>query len=148
MKSVVTLRRETEDKDSPRTFTVSKPLWEYWSATHGSDVALVDNGYFRDQTPIQHNQAQRPSDEDCLSQASSLRTSYQARDTQSIRSLSNLGDGIVGLHNNAFFCYMNACLQCLIAIEPLRDHFLAQEHLKFKSQKTRRQSLEFCLEFE
>ena len=31
--------------------------------------------------------------------------------------------GIVGLRNESNYCYMNACLQCLIAIDELRDYY-------------------------
>lgn len=39
-------------------------------------------------------------------------------------SLPEYEDGVVGLENNTFFCYMNACLQCLLPIEEMRDHFV------------------------
>jgi len=38
--------------------------------------------------------------------------------------LSRLSSGLVGLQNYSYFCYLNSCLQCLLAIEPLRNHFL------------------------
>lgn len=53
-------------------------------------------------------------------------------------------DGIVGLHNNTFFCYMNACLQCLLPIEELRDHFIEQQYRDFRALKCRKNNQEFC----
>lgn len=41
-------------------------------------------------------------------------------------------DGLVGLQNYSYFCYLNSCLQCLISIEQLRDHYLYKEYLKLK----------------
>ena len=37
-------------------------------------------------------------------------------------------DGIVGLENNTFYCYMNACLQCLMPISELRDFYVMQKY--------------------
>ena len=42
--------------------------------------------------------------------------------------LPNFEDGIVGLENNTFYCYMNACLQCLVPVWELRDHFVMQSY--------------------
>ena len=38
--------------------------------------------------------------------------------------LSQLSEGIVGLQNYSYYCYMNSCLQCLLAVEQLKDHFI------------------------
>ena len=49
----------------------------------------------------------------------------------------SLTSGIVGLQNYSYFCYLNSCLQCLLAIEPFRDHFLLSLYKeKFKSTPT------------
>jgi ubiquitin C-terminal hydrolase len=40
------------------------------------------------------------------------------------RHHKELKDGIVGLKNNSLYCYMNACLQCLLPITELRDYYL------------------------
>lgn len=48
----------------------------------------------------------------------------------------DLKDGIVGLKNNSLYCYMNACLQCLINIDPLRDYYLDQGYKRFHDDKT------------
>ena len=37
-------------------------------------------------------------------------------------------DGIVGLRNNRFYCYMNACLQCLLPIHELRDYYVGMKY--------------------
>jgi ubiquitin C-terminal hydrolase len=50
----------------------------------------------------------------------------------------------VGLRNNSLFCYMNACMQCLVPIDELRDHFLKQDYAKFKSVRTARDDFSFC----
>jgi ubiquitin C-terminal hydrolase len=32
-------------------------------------------------------------------------------------------EGICGFQNNSLYCYMNSCLQCLLAIDNLRDYY-------------------------
>lgn len=57
-------------------------------------------------------------------------------------------DGIVGLHNNTFYCYMNACLQCLLPIDELRDHFLMQDYADVLSKGPRlKNNFEYCNRF-
>lgn len=61
--------------------------------------------------------------------------------------LPNFEDGIVGLENNTFYCYMNACLQCLVPIRELRDHFVLQSYYDVALQggQTRtRNNFDFC----
>lgn len=57
-------------------------------------------------------------------------------------------DGIVGLENNTFYCYMNACLQCLVPILELRDHFSLQDYydvaLAGKGITRTRNNFDFC----
>lgn len=59
-----------------------------------------------------------------------------------------LQDGIVGLRNDTFYCYMNACLQCLLAIEPLRDHFLNKDYHQYNPKETKRNNFHFCQQFD
>ena len=47
-----------------------------------------------------------------------------------------LREGIVGLKNNSLYCYMNACLQCLLPITELRDYYLNMEFKRFHDDKT------------
>ena len=42
---------------------------------------------------------------------------------------------------------MNACLQCLLPIDPLRDHFINKDYLKFNPAQTKRQNFAFCQQF-
>ena len=53
-------------------------------------------------------------------------------------SMPKIGSGVVGLENNRYYCYMNACLQCLIPITQLRDHFIMQEYLNVLESRQRR----------
>lgn len=55
-------------------------------------------------------------------------------------------DGVVGLENNTFFCYMNACLQCLLPIEEMRDHFVLQKYWEVaeKGMTRTRNNFDFC----
>ena len=55
-----------------------------------------------------------------------------------------LGDGIVGIKNNNLYCYMNACLQCLLPIKELRDYYLNQDYIRFQNQKCVSNSLDYC----
>ena len=56
----------------------------------------------------------------------------------------NLKDGILGLKNNSLYCYMNATLQCLLAIEPMRDYFITASHGRFQDAQTVSGSNLYC----
>lgn len=59
-----------------------------------------------------------------------------------------LYDGIVGLENSTYYCYMNACLQCLIPIDELRDHFIMQEYVDACGNvKRMKRHFDFCEKF-
>ena len=45
-------------------------------------------------------------------------------------------EGIVGLKNNSLYCYMNACLQCLLPINQLRDYYLILGYSRFGKTET------------
>ena len=51
--------------------------------------------------------------------------------------MPSLEDGIVGLYNNTYYCYMNACLQCFLPIEELRDHYIMQDFADVSSKGQR-----------
>ena len=59
------------------------------------------------------------------------------------RHHKELKDGIVGLKNNSLYCYMNACLQCLLPIDELRDYYINQEFRRFHETKTISNSNEY-----
>jgi ubiquitin C-terminal hydrolase len=40
------------------------------------------------------------------------------------KNLINLSDGIVGIKNISYYCYLNAFMQCLIPIDEMRNHYL------------------------
>ena len=64
------------------------------------------------------------------------------------KKMPEIEDGIVGLHNNTYYCYMNACLQCFLPIEELRDHFIMQDYADVISKGTRlKNSFEYCNRF-
>ena len=46
-----------------------------------------------------------------------------------------LREGIVGLKNNSLYCYMNACLQCLLPIEELRDYYVCRQYKRFNNMR-------------
>lgn len=52
----------------------------------------------------------------------------------------------MGLENNTFYCYMNACLQCLLPITELRDHFVMQRYYDIleRGQTRARNNFDFC----
>ena len=62
------------------------------------------------------------------------------------RCLPDFEDGIVGLENNTFYCYMNACLQCLLPITELRDHYVMQNYYDVADRGVTRTSnnFDFC----
>jgi len=59
------------------------------------------------------------------------------------KSTRQLKDGIVGLKNNSLYCYMNACLQCLLPITVLRDYYLNAEFKRFHHATTLSNSNEY-----
>jgi len=60
---------------------------------------------------------------------------------------NDLKDGILGLKNNSLYCYMNACLQCLIPIVELRDYFIKNEFNRFANTQTMSNSNDYCRSF-
>ena len=66
------------------------------------------------------------------SDAESLKTTpFKQESPTRPRKLTKLGNGIIGLQNNSYHCYMNAVLQCLLPINELRDHFILKEFFEF-----------------
>ena len=66
--------------------------------------------------------------------------------TRKYNALPSFEDGIVGLENNTFYCYMNACLQCLLPITELRDHYVMQRYWDVVDRGTTRcrNTFDFC----
>ena len=110
-------------------YSVSKPLYYFFTCTYGGGPAIVVNSLFNTS----------------LVQPSLNILSEEEKERKEERQLE---DGIVGLHNNTFFCYMNACLQCLLAIAPLRDFFLSRSFLSDKHRQRRKNNFEYHLKFE
>ena len=50
-------------------------------------------------------------------------------------STKELKDGICGIKNNSLYCYMNACLQCLLPIEEFRDYMLRADYERYRKVK-------------
>eukprot|EP00347_Sterkiella_histriomuscorum_P013357 403365027 len=59
------------------------------------------------------------------------------------KNLIDLSDGIVGIRNINYYCYLNAFMQCLVPLNEMRDHFLTQEYAKYKSVTTKRDDFSF-----
>ena len=59
------------------------------------------------------------------------------------KNLLDLSDGIVGIRNINYYCYLNAFMQCLVPLNEMRDHFLTQEYAKYKSVTTKRDDFSF-----
>lgn len=74
-------------------------------------------------------------------------SSYKSDNLSAAKRLSkqpnDLSEGIVGIRNNNFYCYLNAFIQCLIPIEEMRDHYLSQEYAKYKSVETKRDDFSY-----
>lgn len=68
---------------------------------------------------------------------------YQDSDKRLHKNLHDLSDGIVGIRNISYYCYLNAFVQCLIPIEEMRDHYLSQEYAKYKSVTTKRDDFSY-----
>mmetsp|Transcript_19211 Transcript_19211/g.18351 ORF Transcript_19211/g.18351 Transcript_19211/m.18351 type:complete len:147 (+) Transcript_19211:70-510(+) len=56
-------------------------------------------------------------------------------------------DGIVGMQNYSYYCYLNSCLQCLLAIDHLRDHYMNREFRMFKEKNRVKNSFRLSLAF-
>ena len=54
---------------------------------------------------------------------------------------------VVGLRNNRYFCYLNSVIQCILAVDTMRDHFVTQKYAAYKDLVTRRDSFDFCNAF-
>ncbi len=52
------------------------------------------------------------------------------------KNLQDISDGIVGIRNTSYYCYLNALMQCMVPITELRDHYLTQEYSKYKAIET------------
>ena len=51
------------------------------------------------------------------------------------------------MQNYSYFCYLNSCLQCLLAIDQLKFHFLNREFRKFKDLPRVRNTFRLSLSF-
>jgi len=58
-----------------------------------------------------------------------------------------LSEGIVGLQNYSYYCYLNSCLQCLLSVDFLRDHYLNREYRAFKDKSRIKNSFRLSLAF-
>lgn len=47
------------------------------------------------------------------------------------------------MKNNRFYCYLNACLQCLAPITEMRDHYLTQTYAGYKELQTLRDNFDY-----
>ena len=80
-----------------------------------------------------------------LSLAQRIEESKKAQIQQDLEA--QLSEGIVGLQNYSYFCYLNSCLQCLLAIDQLKFHFLNREFRKFKDLPRVRNTFRLSLSF-
>jgi|LauGreDrversion4_2_1035121.scaffolds.fasta_scaffold87875_3 ubiquitin C-terminal hydrolase len=60
-----------------------------------------------------------------------------------LENLQNLTQGIQGMKNNRFYCYLNACLQCLAPITEMRNHYLTQTYAGYTELKTLRNNFDY-----
>ena len=112
-------------------YSVEKNLFYFFVMMYGGGPAVVSNDMYRtyearkDHAAIKRKtESQKRLQEEEDSRSYRSQNSAQRAQGNSQRQMQHLEDGIVGLHNNTFYCYMNACLQCLLPIEELRDHFI------------------------
>ena len=113
-------------------------MFYFFHSLYGGGPAIIINNLYHKEAP-----------DDAISQNTRFTETTQTSYNHSVKpktKVPKLEDGIVGLHNNTFFCYMNACLQCFLAIEPLRDYFMARHYTSVKS--TRKSGKDFCSKFD
>ena len=145
-------------------FNVSKPLFYFFYSIYGGGPAIVKNDHYQKielaekrKTRLQEQVKEQDSveeDQDDRQPQYSRPTKYDNRQpesqTRKYTQLPAYEDGIVGLENNTYYCYMNACLQCLVAIEELRDHYVMQDYFRVVEGKNSHQvvrlrnSFDFC----
>ena len=142
-----------EHYDTERFYLVNKNLYFFFYMLYGGGPALVNNTAFahfeaHDEPASKLIKTQMPiTESEHQSETESQTTTPQPHETPAKSKLPRLEDGIVGLQNNTFYCYMNACLQCLLPINELRDHFILKQYTELKGQERKKNSFEFCNNF-
>lgn len=51
-------------------------------------------------------------------------------------SETQVTEGICGFQNNSLYCYMNSCMQCLLAIDNLRDYYAQNIYEQYSNIQT------------
>lgn len=115
---------------------ISFDIWEYLQRKHGSEPPLVSSAEdIRTAVVLtEGNEGQ----ETVLTEVNWERSGKALSEEEELgRSLTVRGwggegrcrtEGLVGLANPGFFCYMNASLQCLLSVEPFCDFFYEKRH--------------------
>jgi hypothetical protein len=94
-------------------FYVSKVTFYFFYSLYGGGPAVVENNYFKSEVPLKAlvvNIQKNQFEEEASSNASNTPRKLTTQNNTTTMRGKALEDGIVGLHNNTFFCYMNACL--------------------------------------
>ena len=125
-----------EQREKPTYFNISKHLWLFFQSLHGGGPSIVNNEKYQRielGQPVSHTEPEVDFD------SMNVVVKYEQP--------PQLEDGIVGLHNNTYYCYMNACLQCLLPIDELRDYFIMQEYASFRNKKRIKNNFEYNNKF-
>ena len=117
---------------------ISFPIWDYLQSQHTSDPPLVSSSDDIHSAILLTTSQDSPDSPDSVLTEVNYQ-SYPQSDFDSAPTIrpyhpQSPTDGLVGLANPGFFCYMNASLQCLFAIEPFRDFFYFKRHTEFNSK--------------
>lgn len=127
MRTLCALKAGEERKD-PRAefYSISKHLFYFFISMYGGGPVVVQKAGWNQYEPHEN-----------LVPSETPRDSLPETPRQKVfPEMPNYEDGIVGLQNNTFYCYMNACLQCLVPITELRDHYVLQRYFDVAERGT------------
>ena len=69
---------------------------------------------------------------------------YFEHKIENIPAVKRLTEGITGFENDFLFCYLNACLQMLLSVRPLRDFLINKIYEKCARIERQTQGLSLC----
>lgn len=129
MRSLCSLEEGEERKESRAEFySISKHLFYFFISVYGGGPAVVQKESWAQFEPVI---VAVQNVQEMLVESPRPNPNHSNNNR-----MPNYEDGIVGLENNTFYCYMNACLQCLLPITELRDHFVLQRYFEVAENGT------------
>ena len=94
-------------------YTIGKELWEFFISIYGGGPTITINDPNEDRMHYSDEEEENHSVQNNESQGS-FEKEINIKNEESKED--EYGDGLAGLRNNSLYCYLNACLQCLVPI--------------------------------